>query len=366
MSDALTVRVDSMGDRSAHRALVARVLRIAPTAWDGVLDAYHAQIDAHATIDARLAALGELMGTHFPDAPAIAGALAVAPCPSCGERRVRARYHRNAAAPSGVMTPYTYGVCEGCGHATLLEGAADSAVYASPAYYQAQGGDGVGYPAYEGERTYREAKGDRLVQWAIGHAPEPPSAILEVGSGFGFTRRAAERLGLRTSGVDLNPAAAAAARRLYGMETFVGTLADAIAADAVRPGTQDLVVYDFVLEHLAAPVEELVLASRLLSPRGALIVRVPGIEAIELASFGSLYRSFRSDHLHVFSRASLERMLDRAGLALTAFDTGCGADLLREILDEPELRAAYTAGRGPDITACAIRRDHANSPRHHT
>lgn len=366
MGNARAVRVASREERTAHRTLVARVLRVDRTAWEEVLEAYHARIGTEATIDARLALLGELLAARFPDAAPVDGALTQTACPSCGANRVRPRFHRNAASAAGEVSPYTYGVCEACGHALLLEGAADTAVYASPAYYHSQGGDGVGYPAYETERAYREAKGERLVQWAMAHATHPPETLLEVGSGFGFTRRGAERLGLRTDGVDLNPAAAAAANRLYGMTTFVGTLADALAAGALLDGAYDVVLYDFVLEHLTEPVAELALASRLLSPHGSLVIRVPGIEALELIPFGALYRSFRSDHVHLFSRASLQQMLDRAGLALEAYETGCGADLLREILTEPELRAAYADGRGPDITACATRRGHAHSSRHHS
>lgn len=363
MGQPQAVRVESLEDRSSHRSLVARVLRIDPGEWAGVLDAYHAGIAADATIDVRLALLGTLMAARFPDAAPLSGELAKAPCPACGANRVHRRYHRNARGATGAPSAYTYGVCDACGHAVLLEGAIDSVVYASPAYYQSQGSDGVGYPAYEEERAYREAKGERLIRWALAHSAETPRTLLEVGSGFGFTRRGAERAGLRTDGVDLNPAAAAGARRLYGMTTFVGTLADALAAGAFPEGAYDVVVYDFVLEHLADPAGELVLASRLLSPSGSLVIRVPGIEAVELEPFGALYRSFRSDHLHLFSRASLQLTLDGAGLALAAYDTGCGADLLREVLAEPELRAAYAAGRGPDITACATRRDHARSAR---
>jgi SAM-dependent methyltransferase len=257
---------------------------------------------------------------------------------------------------NGRVPLYAYGVCEGCGHALLLAGAADGAVYASPAYYQTQGTDGVGYSAYEGEREYREAKADRLLQWAMAATQLAPTTLLEVGSGFGFTRRAAERLGLRTAGVDVNPAAADAARRLYEMDTFVGTLADAMDIGKLGEETMDLVLYDFVLEHLADPVQELARAARMLSPQGVLVVRVPGIEALELVPFGSLYRSFRRDHLHLFSRDSISRMLHAAGLTLTVFDTACGADLLREVLTPSELRSVYAAGRGPDITICATRK----------
>ena len=150
------------------------------------------------------------------------------------------------------------------------------------------------------------------------------------------------------------------------METFVGTLADAMNAGMLHEETMDLVLYDFVLEHLADPVQELARSARILSPQGMLVIRVPGIEALELVPFGSLYRSFRRDHLHLFSRDSINRMLHAAGLALTVFDTACGADLLREVLTPSELRSVYAAGRGPAITLCGTRMSRALPTRHHS
>ncbi|MFP5354190.1 MAG: hypothetical protein ACLGIK_03405 [Gemmatimonadota bacterium] len=135
MGQPQAVRVESLEDRSSHRSLVARVLRIDPGEWAGVLDAYHAGIAADATIDVRLALLGTLMAARCPDAVPLSGELAKAPCPACGANRVHRRYHRNARGATGAPSAYTYGVCDACGHAVLMEGAIDAVVYASPAYY---------------------------------------------------------------------------------------------------------------------------------------------------------------------------------------------------------------------------------------
>ena len=353
-----------MIERDAHRSLAARVLRIERAAWDDVLDQFHARIEPDGDEESRLLLLRELFGARFPDAKALHGERVSTRCPACGEVALRACYRREVAAAATPASSYTYAVCDRCGHAVLLGGTSDLEVYRSPAYYQAQGSDGVGYAAYEAERAYREGKGERLVRWAASQATGPPSSLLEVGSGFGFTRWSAERLGLRSMGVDVNPVAAAAAHRLYGMETATGTLAEALASNALGDAPYDLVLYDFVLEHLADPVDELRLVARVLAPGGTLVLRVPGMEALEIIPFGSFYRSFRSDHLHLFTRASLERMLREVGFVMRAYETTCGADLLREVLPDPVLRASYAAGQGPDIMLCAIRGTHANPPRH--
>jgi SAM-dependent methyltransferase len=175
-----------------------------------------------------------------------------------------------------------------------------------------------------------------------------PRTLLEVGSGFGFTRAAAEQRAIATAGVDLNPHAAAAARRLYGFDTLVG---DAAAAR----GTFDLVLYQFVLEHLPDPAAELRRAAALVAAGGALALVVPSMDAVEIDLFGPAYRSFRDDHLHLFSRRSIERFLDGAGLRVAAARTACSIGLLRGFFAADELAALDAAGRGPDLTVLARR-----------
>jgi 2-polyprenyl-3-methyl-5-hydroxy-6-metoxy-1,4-benzoquinol methylase len=177
--------------------------------------------------------------------------------------------------------------------------------------------------------------------------------MLEIGSGFGFTRAAAASLGWKTMGIDPNPAAAAGAKRLFGMETIVGTLSSALESGAVGRGTFDMVLYDFVLEHLADPEAELRRAAGLLSPAGVLALVVPSMAAAEVEVFGGAYRSFRSDHRHIFSPTSLERLMERAGLRLSAVQSGCTVHLLKGVLTDEELLQLYEDGRGADLTVVA-------------
>jgi SAM-dependent methyltransferase len=270
-------------------------------------------------------------------------------CPVCLNR---------ALAPRLAKKPdMVYGECSNCGHGALLAPKLNVATYVGDAYYQQQGPNGVGYQDYAGEKWYREAKARRLLDWAV--AGSPSGRFLEVGSGFGFTRKAAADAGWKTDGIDLNPAARTAALELYGFETVSGDVSSALDQGAIQPGVYDLVLYQFVLEHVLDPVAELGYAARLLSPRGSLFLLLPGMDAAELGVFQSSYRSLRSDHLHIFSWRSLSFALQRAGLRRERSTSECGVHLLSGFLDRLELADLYRRGLGPDMLVLARKEDAA-------
>jgi SAM-dependent methyltransferase len=340
--------------------LVARTLQISTEAWRSTLDAFANEVSPappDETVDEEirrcLPALALAYTRHSP--PASAPPLASAPCgcPACGELGV----HPLLVRPPELV----YGRCNHCGHGVLL---GDGAPHASEArarqagrrYYVTREPDGVGYDRYDQDADYREAKGARLIA-KIGALVSPPvRRLLEVGSGYGFVRIAAERAGLETGGVDVNDDACLEAERRYGLRTFRGTLAEALARSpsaAVEPGAWDVVLYQFVLEHVADPVRELEEARRALRPHGWLVLLVPNMDAAEVDVFGASYRSFRADHLHLFTVASLAAILDRAGFRAHRVESHCNIHIFRDVLSPRALERLYESGRGPDLFVLA-------------
>ena len=362
---------------AAADALAARTLQIDLDTWRAVRAEAASDLDDEGSREGVLARAERAFARHSPHAVPLpraapdeetagdsADALAsralpsLAKCPACAAARVRAVVAR---APG----PLVYGCCEACGHGVCLRGGAApgqaEARYADPTYYERRDARGVGYDDYGAEETYRLAKGTRLVAALIRRAEGGGRALrslLEVGSGFGFTREAARRAGLVTGGVDLNEAACAQAARRFGLTTFVGDLAAALAAgpgSGVAPGAWDAVLYQFVLEHVASVDGELASARRALAPGGWLAVLVPSMEAAERAVFGASYRSLRADHLHLFSRASLRAFLERAGFEIVRLESGCNLHLLRPFLSAAALERLYAEGLGPDLWCIARR-----------
>jgi len=115
------------------------------------------------------------------------------------------------------------------------------------------------------------------------------------------------------------------------------------------------VLYQFVLEHVVDPARELTVARQALRPAGWLVLSVPNMEAAEIDVFGPAYRSFRGDHLHLFTRASLGAMLAEACFALHLVESGCNLHLFGEVLSPAALARLYESGRGPDLFAVARR-----------
>lgn len=334
-------------DCDEHIALVLRTLDIDERSWTDTLDCYVTHVTARSSAEQRLRGLAASFLRLAPHAAPLPVA-AASTCASCGTSEMRPAVARLAAP-----RPLVYGRCTVCGHGQLLSTPRPDA-HADASYYSRRAADGSGYFAYESEREYREDKAARLFD-SLEQAGVHGRRLLEIGSGYGFTRRVAEARGMVSAGVDVNPEAARGARALYGLATHVVTLGEALASGALAAASWDLVLYQFVLEHVSEPRAELVQAARALSPGGHLVLIVPSMAALELDIFGAAYRSLRGDHLHLFSDASLRRMLADAGFRVHSVTSHCGLHLLRGFLEPTELEAIYTSGRGPDLTVIAER-----------
>jgi 2-polyprenyl-3-methyl-5-hydroxy-6-metoxy-1,4-benzoquinol methylase len=332
-------------DSAEHVALVLRVLGISEDTWRCMIETYARQWTPNCrALQIRAEQLGRAYSSCSP--VITTPELTVLPsCPICRLGTIFPTYARQVGRESAKLQ---YGCCSFCGHGLLLSLPVAPVVYQGPSYYGQRRPDGVGYDGYEEEKAYREEKAGRLFDWVRKVSGVCSGRLLEVGSGFGFTRKAAHDQGLVTDGIDLNSYAAERARAVYGMDTFVGTLAEARQSGAVTR-KYDLVLYQFVLEHLVDPAAELRDIAGILAPGGRLVLAIPSIDALELKVFGGSYRSFRSDHWHVFSRQSIRRLLSDAGFTVVHEKTECSAHLLAGFYSNEELQAIYDSGQGPDL-----------------
>lgn len=336
-------------------SLILRTLQIDETSWHQLETEFAKRCPTgKESLDHRLRSLGEAWKCVIPHEASINDP--VSPpngCPCCKAESVNVAAIRR----SDLRKPLVYFVCESCDLGFLpREEAANLSVYTSADYYTRRDSDGVGYESYLADSSYRITKGLRLFDWIKEHANDRPQTLLEVGSGFGFTRAAAESIGIRTTGIDLNPNAVKAAEKLYSQQTFAGTLEQAITTGKVELSSYDVVLYQFVLEHVENPAKELKLAARMLAPEGVLVVTVPNMRSHERQIFGASYRSFRSDHFWLFSPASITQLLDDAELCPIQMKSECNIRLLSEFFSESELDQFDADCRSADLLVISKRR----------
>ena len=163
-------------------------------------------------------------------------------------------------------------------------------------------------PSYHGKRhgftaSYCAARRVRFVksvtEGTVGKA-------LDIGCGDGTFLLALKKHGWSVVGTEMNPALA----REAGLE--VEETLDAVAGR----GPFDCVSLWHSLEHMRDPAGLIEQVSRLLSPKGVLLIAVPNAGGLQAKLFGP--RWFHLDvprHLFHFTDRALERLLQRAGLA---------------------------------------------------
>ena len=141
----------------------------------------------------------------------------------------------------------------------------------------------------------------------------PGGRLLDVGCGSGGFLLAMAALGWRVEGIDPDPAAVAGAREA-GLRVTQGTLADLDPSE--HACAFNAVTLSHVIEHLHDPTGDLRRVNAVLRPGGLLWIATPNLEALGLRRFGRDWRGLEPPrHLVLFTRASLERLVRRAGLS---------------------------------------------------
>ncbi|MAF65716.1 MAG: hypothetical protein CMJ84_08670 [Planctomycetes bacterium] len=212
------------------------------------------------------------------------------------------------------------------------DGATLEELYGDPDYFTEGYSLGVETGSYFERRAELLARYDTEVA-SLERELGGPAALFELGSAGGFFIEAARRRGWRVCGVELSPEAARFSIEEFGLDVFEGQLSQA----PLTAGSFDLCVADNVLEHTAAPLEVLGDLRRLLRPGGHLLVIVPtyvnsvffraarglgpwlprrlvGARLLRLLKLAPDHDGGAPYHILEFDRASLLRLLARAGL----------------------------------------------------
>lgn len=174
-----------------------------------------------------------------------------------------------------------------------------------------------GYPVdYLADRPYIEQKFTRV----LGHIGRyvRPGRLLDVGAGPGFLVSAADRLGWRASGLDLNRWAVEWGRDELGVDLRHGRL----DADAF-PGEQfDAITLMDVIEHLPTFDEVLAEAASRLRAGGVLAVLTPDAGGLVSRALGRRWMEvIEGEHAVLFTLEGLAAALRRHGFSPSSWHT---------------------------------------------
>ena len=134
-------------------------------------------------------------------------------------------------------------------------------------------------------------------------------ALLDVGCGRGDLASSFARAGWSSAGLDISPAAVAAALAA-GVDARVGTIETAPWPD----GSFDLIVMNHSLEHMPDPVGAMRRAHRLLRKGGALVAGVPNWGSWQRRLFGTYWTPLDVPrHLTHFSPRALHLAANQTG-----------------------------------------------------
>lgn len=168
--------------------------------------------------------------------------------------------------------------------------------------------------------------------------------FLDIGCATGMLLAYLKQREWRVQGVEICEPAAR-----YGIEhrdvpIHIGTLEDArFPSDSFS-----FIHFSHVIEHVPDPRAFLLEVKRVLRPQGYVVVVTPNVQSLQAYLFREKWRSAIADHMNLFSRQGLERLLTETGFQPLRFKTwgGIAKGMAPAMLKGPLDRLAKTFGFG--------------------
>lgn len=229
----------------------------------------------------------------------------------------------------GVTTHPDYVFCRKCGTARLRfcppnlfvpdGNETDAGFYGRGYWFEHQ--KDLGFPDIRGRA--REDIAGRCQHWlgTLLRYQLPPGKCLEIGCGHGGFVRLLAEIGFDAIGMEVSPTIVRMASEIYGVEIAQGTIEHTNLASA----TFDTVLAFDVLEHFISPETALRQIVRVLKPGGILVIQTPEYTPYHAAT----WRMFQPpEHVNLFSRDSVQKLLRQFGLPYVVFEPCCFEDNL--------------------------------------
>jgi 2-polyprenyl-3-methyl-5-hydroxy-6-metoxy-1,4-benzoquinol methylase len=148
----------------------------------------------------------------------------------------------------------------------------------------------------------------------------PEKSILDIGCATGALLKHFKERGYRALGIELDSRSAEAAKARNGITVIDRPLEEAGIADE----SFGLVHSSHVIEHVTDPRRLVEESYRVLKPGGCFIVTTPNSAGLQAKVFKERWRSAISDHLTLFNKKLLKRLLRESGFEVVTVKTWGG------------------------------------------
>ena len=180
-------------------------------------------------------------------------------------------------------------------------------------YFEGNPLEDGGYGKYAEQEGWRIEKANRQVKDIKKNTGLAYGKALDIGSGYGYFRKALHDHGFIHDGLEISDHARKITKKLYNFNTYGEDLG--LYLNDFKNKYNLITAWD-VIEHMSNPQEFILNISNCLEDGGFLILKTPNINCPEVGVFGSLYHSFKREHLVYFTDKSLIKIANEAGLSL--------------------------------------------------
>lgn len=183
---------------------------------------------------------------------------------------------------------------------------------------------------------------------------DAPRTFLDIGCATGMLIEHLKGRGWDARGVDVCRESSEYGRVHRGVNIFPGTLEEARFDD----GAFGVVHFSHLIEHVSDPRGFLGEVRRILAPGGFAVITTPNIDGFQARLFGKSWRSAIADHLVLFSKMTLMRLVRESGFEIRQSVTwgGLAVGTAPPLIKKPLDRLAKKWGFGDVVMVLAAKR----------
>ncbi len=160
-------------------------------------------------------------------------------------------------------------------------------------------------------------------------------SFLDIGCATGMLISHMGKNGWKAKGVEICRESAEYGIKNRGVDIFIGTLEEALFPDS----SFSIIHFSHLIEHLTDPKSFMLEVHRIVKDNGYVIVTTPNIGGLQAKIFRTKWRSAIPDHLFLFSKKTLRKLVEKTGFEVMKVVTwgglakGSAPDLIKKPVD---------------------------------